>query len=107
MMNEEALECEARMLGSLQRELHMRHLWPLPSTEDLKISPQALYDILSAFSEVRRHTTNHEYCLLRLEPTGLGVNSTDGFASYKYTAVQTEAEYMTRQRELVGVNQSV
>ncbi|KAJ1329837.1 BTB/POZ domain-containing protein 3/6 [Microdochium nivale] len=98
----ETLDCEARILGYLQRELHKHQLWPLPKTEDLAISPSALHETLKSIGKRREYNKTHNDCVLELEPAGPDEGSTGGFADYKYTASQTEEAYMARQRVLMG-----
>lgn len=101
---EEMLDCEARMLGSLQRELHKHNLWPLPESKDLAVSAAALHDVLKTIGQPRSGVTEHSDCALKLDPAwGLGAGSVGEFAELKYTATEAEAEYMAKQRALVGV----
>ncbi|KAH7020787.1 uncharacterized protein B0I36DRAFT_333194 [Microdochium trichocladiopsis] len=93
------VDCEARMLGFLQRELHKHNLLPLPLAETLTMAPVTLYYIMEGFSRNRENnddTTHHYECVIKLGPEG-------GFDTYRYQASEQEIAEMARKRSLTGI----
>ncbi|KAJ1324718.1 hypothetical protein MN608_09421 [Microdochium nivale] len=110
----EQIDCEARMLGFLIRELKRRGLWPIPPPEEVDLDTESfctLVDTLSTTTRRGQHVGDHRDCVVDLRCSIFFSSAVDGGLTTwqdslecKYVADEEEVAHMARQRLLTGIS---